>query len=99
VYQSVERFHLKISPHHLILSTQLSNEAFKAMTSYFFVWFFNEEFYETPWIGDQHVQGITTMLDVKKGKEQEVGKHPYIKQGSNSLPQQWKTYYKSQTLR
>jgi hypothetical protein len=36
---------------------------------FLFVWLFNEEFFETPWTGYQPVQGLTTMLDVKKDKE------------------------------
>jgi len=31
------------------------------------------------------------MLDVKKDKEHEVGTHPFPKQGSKSMSQQWKT--------
>jgi hypothetical protein len=39
------------------------------------------------------------MLDFKKDKEEEIETPPFPKQGSKSVSQQWKTFYKSQTLR
>ena len=48
--------------------------------------------YEIPWTADQPIQSLTTMQDLKKGKEQEVGTHPFPKQGSNPVSQQWRTY-------